>query len=254
MKIKNSLGITLVELLISISILGLFLAVMSSALSSSQRVTRDQVLAADVETSLRLGFLRMSEVIKQAVYIYPASRTITLGVGGASVTVTTGAGALAVLLPAGTTYCLPDNTIAQTYCGYLYDIGGRTPYETILGTPSGVTDSVLLERRNTGITWSQSALPPTNWSNVSTGIVADSVNVAETSLGATDNLTVNEDKGGIYDAGLFGGTTTTSANALIDTVRPQISLSYTRGKSIEVTRAIQIYATAVPRATLPNPD
>jgi type II secretory pathway pseudopilin PulG len=254
MRLRNSLGITLVELLISISILGIFLAVMSSVLSSSQRVTRDQILAADVETSLRLSFLRISEVIKQAAYIYPASQTITLGVGGVGITVTTGEGALAVLLPAGTTYCLPDDTNAQTYCGYLYDVGSRTPYETILGTPSGVTDSVLLERRNTGITWNQSALPPTNWSNVSTGIIADSVNVAVTSLGAVDNLTVNTRKGGIYDMGLFGGTMATSANALIDTVRPQISLSYTGGKSIEVTRAIQIYATAVPRATLPNPD
>jgi prepilin-type N-terminal cleavage/methylation domain-containing protein len=184
--VKHNLGLSLVELLIAMAILGILLAMLSAFLISNQRVTNTQITAATLSNDLRLAHLRISEIVSQAHYIYPSGQTLTLD-GKAF---TTGPGALAVLVPRGTTYCKAEGSAARDYCGFAYVIEDRAPYVSLLGM-GDTTNLVIAEYKVVELEWNPvdaadktpaELLALTVWDDVEVSPVADSVDAANTNL------------------------------------------------------------------------
>jgi prepilin-type N-terminal cleavage/methylation domain-containing protein len=260
---RQNKGITLIELLVTISILGGFLTVISATLFNSQRLTSQQAVMADTRKAMQLGFLRMSEIIKQSSYIYTANRTISLNsptfTGSRPYTI--GNAALAVLVPEGSTYC--NNSTAlnprpQTYCGFMYSIENRNSYENILGASPTSTNFVLIEWRVTGINWPQNAIPTTSWNNATSGIIVDSVAFSNdgsaTSLGDAANFQVSTKAPSFDKSDVFNGTVANSSSSIIESVQPRIVISYGGKNQLSIVRNDLIFAQAIPRGTLPNPN
>jgi prepilin-type N-terminal cleavage/methylation domain-containing protein len=249
-------GVTLVEMLIAMAIFGTLLAILGAFFGSNSRISNQQISATDANLSLRQSLLRMTEIITQAAYIYPAGQTITL-TGGSNVTRATGNNALAILVPAGTTYCMISTA---NYCGYLFSIENRTDFTAILGTSSS-TQFTLVEWRSDGLIWAINTFPPTSvatWANATRAVMSDNV-VPSTvtngsSLAAVGNLSIS-DESAIYDDDITFDFTNAGRNAnngLIGAVAPRLVIQSKNG-STKATRATNIFSRAIPRAGQPIP-
>jgi prepilin-type N-terminal cleavage/methylation domain-containing protein len=231
-------GLSLVELLIAMAILGILLAMLSAFLIDNQRVTNTQITAATISNDLRLAHLRIGEIVSQAHYIYPSGQNLSLG----TTTFTTGAAALAVLVPRGTTYCKAQGATAtaRDYCGFAYVIEDRTPYVSLLGL-GDTTNQVIVEYKVEGLEWNPTKAANaketpaeflTSWPAASTSPVADSVNPAATDLAGLGQLE-RSSRTGTFDneAGFDLGVVLDEEKALRDNY---------------------VFSKAIPRNSLPN--
>jgi prepilin-type N-terminal cleavage/methylation domain-containing protein len=249
-------GLSLVELLVSMAILGILLAVLSGFLISNQRVTTTQITAATLENDTRLAFLRMSEVISQAQYIFPEGQPLKIS-GNDFVT---GKDALAVLVPSGTAYC--KNVKAQSYCGYAFTVEDRSPFEAMLGPDGGTSGLALIETKVTGLVWAEDTIPAkTNslytWTDPGTGPknfyrspITDSVDSSQTDLSATVKMATYSD----FDGGFaFTQNDDDEANGLVAAVESRVYLRRTiNNQTLTVNRSNFVFSRAVPRAALPK--
>jgi prepilin-type N-terminal cleavage/methylation domain-containing protein len=254
---KQRHGISLIELLIAMAILGILLALLTAFLFSNQQVTNVQISNATLSNDVRLAHLRVGEIVAQAHYIYPSGQSLTIN----GTVYTTGSEALAVLVPRGTTYCDDPNETDRDYCGFAYVIVDRAPYAALLGPSAGTTNRVLVEFKKENLSWQQAtrtsntnpAINLLNWgADAEANPVADSVNVAATNLGAEltlSNIPALFDKEANFDR---NGSSDTAA-ALIGGVRSTIALERTiRGNVVSVSRDNYVFSKAIPRSALPN--
>jgi prepilin-type N-terminal cleavage/methylation domain-containing protein len=259
---KYRYGLSLVELLVAMSILGILLATLNAFFISNQRVTGQQMKLSEVNAAARQSLLRINDVVSQAGYIFPANQV--LSVGGRNFT--TGATTLAVLLPAGASsvYC---QATTQRYCGYLYTIEPRTNYTAILGNRTDTTGFALVEYKTNGatLTWTRGQNPAVStrtWVGTQVGILTDSVNSATTNLGGTGNLElVDSSRVTNFESSTFTfkdvGVGTTGnpaiATALIQSATSTVVVTYRyRGQEISATQTSHGFGRAIPRSTLPN--
>ncbi len=246
MRRQNS-GITLVELLIGMAILGIILAVASNLLISTGRVSSQQDRQVDAAANARLALFRIGEIVRQAAYVYPPGVTITSG--GESYT--TGPGALAVLVPAGTTYCAAST---QVYCGFVYAISDRDEFVPPLPA-RGPTQDALVELRVEQLVWAKDAVPATailSWPDGDLGLLSDGAVAAGTDLGTNVRVSPLET---IYDsaASFSSDPGTISTNSLINGVEVSISLTrQSAGGNAGVTQQLEVFTRAVPRSAPPN--
>ncbi|GIW33612.1 PilW family protein [Meiothermus sp.] len=250
----SSRGITLVELLVAMAVLGLVLSLSSRLIFQNQDITTRQVLAGRVNEDVRQATLRMSDVISQAGYIFPNNATITVQTGVTNTAVVTGDDALAVLVPPRTAYC-PLTT--NQYCGFLYRLEPRDPYIADLGNTPGNSGWVLVEYQARGLTWNANTNPTSvanNWTSAgfkSRGVVADSVTDDGTNLSLLSFAGIASE----IDRVLAIPTNTisvnlNSANALIGSVRIEVAVAYANG--LRATRQTDILARGIPRAVPPG--
>lgn len=264
---KHNLGLSLVELLVAMAILGILLSLLSAFLINNQRVTTTQITAATLSNDLRLAHLRISEIVSQAHYIYPRGQTLTID----GKTFTTGAAALAVLVPRGTTYCKAEGATAtdRDYCGFAYVVEDRAPYVSLLGL-GDTTNQVIAEYKIEGDGWNPvdvgNQTPAeflTVWDNPEANPIADSVDAANTNLAGIIFPGTPQEKvaltlssrTGTFDENANFSTTVldNSPKALISGVTSTITLERTmNGKSISVTRDNYVFSKAIPRNSLPN--
>jgi prepilin-type N-terminal cleavage/methylation domain-containing protein len=256
---KRNNGITLVELLIAMAVFGIFLAALGGFFASNNRVSNQQISAADANLALRQSLLRMTEVITQAAYIYPSGQNIILTpAGGSAVTLTTGADVLAVLVPAGTSYC---NLTTRTYCGFIYRIQNRNPFTALLGTTSR-TQFALVEWQSRNLTWNQNTLPTTTvnaWAGATSAVMADNIvssaTAQDSSLANVNNLTISQESPILDNQNsLFSldPASRNQANGLVSGVAPRLVIAAKNG-SAQSMRAANIFSRAIPRAMLPIP-
>jgi prepilin-type N-terminal cleavage/methylation domain-containing protein len=247
---NKHLGLSLVELLVAMAILGILLAMLSAFLISNQRVTSQQITAATLNNDLRLSFLRMSEIISQAHYIFPPDQT--LSINGADYT--TGARVLAVLVPADTTYC-PD---ATGYCGFAFTIEDRTPFAAdFLGANAGTTNFALIETRERGLEWKQSKIPSsetslTTWVTTERSPITDSVDAAQSDLASFSRLEpskdTNFDKG--FDVNVTAAETTDYDVYLAASVNSKVRLERrVNGETLFLQQDSFVFSRAIPRGS-----
>ena len=238
-------GITLVELLVAMAILGVVLALASQLIVQNQSIGNRQVQAGRMHEDLRLATLRMADVIAQAAYIYPNDASLRVKVGTSTITVDTGSQALAALLPGGSAYCAVPSS---SYCGFLYRVEARAGYTEVLGNLPGNSGFVLVEYQAPGLSWSADSVPSRDWSGVTAvrGVVADSVLPTETVLG---DLAFSGTSDGI-DRVLKNSGFTTDSDALIGSVQVRITLSFQNG--LRAVRRTEVLARGVPRAIPPG--
>lgn len=250
---KRISGFSLIELLVSMGILGILLALLSMFLVSNQRVTTSQITAATLENDTRLAFLRMNEVISQAQYIFPEGQTLILN----GQTFTTGAQAIAVLIPTHTTYCKTSDP--GSYCGYAFTVESRTPFESLLGPSEGTSSLALIETFVMHLDWPQNAIPAQentlySWSSKGRpddfrrSPITDSIDSSKTNLYAASKLAGYSD----FDRGFKMDDADTS-NDLLQAVEPALYLKRDiNGKTVGIERSSFIFSRAIPRSMLPN--
>jgi len=239
-------GVTLVELLVAMAILGVVLALASQLIVQNQSIGNRQVQAGRMHEDLRLATLRMADVIAQAAYIYPNNASLRVNVGTSTITVDTGNQALAALLPGGSAYCAVPSS---SYCGFLYRVEARAGYTGVLGNLPGNSGFVLVEYQAPGLGWSANSVPSRDWSGVTAvrGVVADSVLPAGTVLG---DLALSGTSDGIDRVLRNSGVTTSHPDALIGSAQVRITLSFQNGLRAE--RRTEVLARGVPRAIPPG--
>jgi prepilin-type N-terminal cleavage/methylation domain-containing protein len=249
-------GFSIVELLISMGILGVLLSLLSSFLISNQKVTTDQITHVTLENDTRLAFLRMSEVLSQAQYIFPADQTLVLD----GQNFTTGSRAIAVLIPAGTTYCQGKT---KTYCGFAFTIEDRGPFKAMLGPNNGTSGLALIETRVQNLKWDQEVVPTldadlSKWS--SKGIpndfrrspITDSIKDSQTNLILTSKTATYSD----FDTDKFDfnqNDDTNYSDDLLLAVESKLSLERSvRGRNLSIDRTNFVFSRAIPRSGLPD--
>jgi prepilin-type N-terminal cleavage/methylation domain-containing protein len=239
-------GVTLVELLVAMAILGVVLALASQLIVQNQSIGNRQVQAGRMHEDLRLATLRVADVIAQAAYIYPNNASLRVNVGTSTITVDTGNQALAALLPGGSAYC---SVPSSSYCGFLYRVEARAGYTGVLGNLPGNSGFVLVEYQAPGLSWSANSVPSRDWSGVTAvrGVVADSVLPAGTVLG---DLALSGTSDGIDRVLRNSGVTTSHPDALIGSAQVRITLSFQNGLRAE--RRTEVLARGVPRAIPPG--
>jgi prepilin-type N-terminal cleavage/methylation domain-containing protein len=249
---KHRLGLSLVELLVAMAILGILLAMLSAFLISNQRVTSQQITAATLNNDLRLAFLRMTDVVSQAQYIFPPEQTLKIN----GTDYTTGARTLAVLVPSGTTYC---NT-ADDYCGFAYTIEERASFSGDLGANGGTTNFALVETKEEGLTWAQME-PSTadavlnglyTWTTTQRMPIVDSVNAADSDLASFGRL--EPSKNTSFDGGFTVAKDITTATEfkrfLAASVNSAVSLERTvNGKALSLRQENFVFSRAIPRGS-----
>jgi prepilin-type N-terminal cleavage/methylation domain-containing protein len=250
---KRSKGFSVVELLVSMGILGVLLTLLGSFLVSNQRITSEQITAATLENETRLAFLRMSEVISQAQYIFPEGQTLIIS----DQTFTIGANAIAVLIPGNTTYCRDSDP--GTYCGFAFTVESRTPFTTVLGSGDGTSGFALIETRVLHLEWKRGLVPaqqadlftwktygrPTDYRR---SPITDSIDTANTDLFTSTKLASFVD----FDV-TFNTVDINASNALLNAVESKIYLRRTvRGKTLSIERSNYVFSRAIPRSMLPN--
>jgi prepilin-type N-terminal cleavage/methylation domain-containing protein len=243
-------GLSLVELLISMAILGILLAVLSAFLIGNQRVTSSQITAATLNNDVRLAFLRIGELVTQAHYIYPANQEITIK----GTKRTTGNLALAILVPEGTTYCKATGT-GNTYCGFAYVIEDRTPYADLLGAGGGTTGLALVEHKQEGLIWPQFKQPATElkvWATPASEPVVDSVDSSSNLAGVSTLQKGNSTNS--FDGNAFDNNAVMdNSKAVVAAVNSSLILERTiNGKAIKVSRDNFVFSRTAPRATQPT--
>jgi prepilin-type N-terminal cleavage/methylation domain-containing protein len=247
---NKRLGLSLVELLVTMAILGILLAMLSAFLMGNQRVTSQQITAATLNNDLRLSFLRISEIISQAHYIFPPNQNISVN----GTTYTTGARALVVLVPANTTYC-PDT---NGYCGFAFTIEARAPFTTdFLGANTGTTNFALIETRERGLTWSQNKIPAlesslTTWVTTERSPITDSVDAAQSDLASFKRLEPSKDTN--FDKG-FKVNVTEAATGDYDvylaaSVNSKVRLERRiSGQTLSIEQENFVFSRAIPRGS-----
>lgn len=252
---RHSAGVSLLELLVAMSVFSLLIVGLSQFFSINTRISKQQILGAEAGEVSELSLLRMSEVLLQAHYIYPANQTISITpVGGLlSRTLTTGSNALALLVPSGTTYC-PGTT--KTYCGFIYSIEDRSAFSSIL-TTEAKTDKALIEWRTSNLLWAKNVFPSvtiSTWTNVSWGVLADSVDASASDLASVQKLTSSRESSIYDDDNAFSllPSNRNAANGLILGVEPSIAIRYGSDSKLS-SKSSYIFSRAIPRASLPNP-
>ena len=254
-------GFTLAELLVSMAILGLLLAGLITLFSSNSRLVSQQFGSADAETAVRLALQRMTEIVSQAQYIYPAGTVLTIqSAGMPNRSITTGANALAVLVPAGTTFCTINT--AQ-YCGFVFSIEPRNRFQNVLPSQTH-SQSALVEWRSNGITWAQNVVPANSlrtWSGSTWGILADSVLPAGTNgsnLASVQVLTMSEITSKFDDraspAFSIAPTAAGQSTGLITAVTPSLAVRFSSNPIRDIERGNHILVRAIPRSALPLPN
>ena len=257
---RRTKGVSVLELLVTLAILGVVLAALSAFFSANLRLSDEQTDLADANLAVRLSLLRMSEIVSQAHYIYPAAQTITLE----GKTFTTGPDTLAILVPVGTAFCDPTST-DSTYCGMLFTIEDRSTYAGFLGA-NAASNFVLTEWRALNrLTWDQSTVPAqslTNWgaAELPAGVLADSVLPASaangSSLAAAADLTIARETP-LYDDEskfLYSNADRTSAQGLVQSVNVRLVVRSNARNQGDVSRSSFAYARSIPRGAQPNPD
>jgi prepilin-type N-terminal cleavage/methylation domain-containing protein len=245
---RRQTGVTLVELLIGMVILGILLAITSAVMISTGRVANQQEQLADVGGSGRLALFRMGEIVRQAAYVYPPDATISVAGTGSF---TTGPAALAVLVPAGSTYCTGST---QTYCGFIYAAVDRQQFVPPLPERGG-TDQALAEIRVEGIEWAKNRVPAgdlTAWPAGSSGLLADGIDSARSNLGGDMRVSVIE---AIYDdSTIFSNDPANiTSSSLINGADISVSLrrlSASGGATAE--QRLEVFSRSVPRSAPPN--
>lgn len=264
-KLKKKRGFSLVEVLVAIAIFGVLMSALVGVLNANSGATSQQVSNVNASLAARLSMLRITEIVSQAHYIYPAGQTLTMNLkSGNSSTIVTGQSSLAVLLPEGTTYCTDPNgksANGQQYCGYVFSIEDRSMFSNLLGNAKHETDSVLVAWRSFNIDWVKSAVPSTalgTWTGVERQLLADSVVPvsAGTNLGGADILTVSEVRPK-FDRDIFFSyeeSDTNQATGLIRAVTPYLGVRLGKKESEAAFKRTHIVARSIPRGALPNPD
>lgn len=250
---KKILGFSIVELLISMGILGVLLTLLGTFLINNQRITGEQITSATLENDTRLAFLRMSEIISQAQYIFPEGQPLV--VGGQNFT--TGANAIAVLVPDNTTYCKDADT--GKYCGYAFTVESRTPFAAVLGLADGTSGLALIETKMVNLEWSKGGIPAQEaslytWSSPGhpgdfrRSPITDSIDASNTDLFTTTKLAAYSD----FDEN-FSTSNPNAANALLNAVESKIYLRRTiNGKNLSIERSNFVFSRAIPRNMLPK--
>lgn len=240
-------GLTLVELLVAASILGVLLAVAFQLTFGTQRIADRQSLQGRALEDARLAALRLSDVVAQAAYIYPLGQVILLPGG---TTITTGGNALALLLPPGTPYC----PSAQGYCAFLYSLEGRGAYAQFLPHLPEGSDLVLVEAQYRGFTWPADTVPSRDWGSLSLwskGVLADAVDRGRTDLSGLRfaGMTSPVDKG-LHIPSVNPNVTIGSQNALIGGLKARVALDYGRG--VRALYEVEVFARGIPRGLPPR--
>ncbi len=247
---KRSAGITLVELLIGMAILGIILTVGSALMISTGRISNQQDRLVEAAASARLALFRMGEIVRQAAYVYPAGTTITVPGQGSFVT---GEEALAVLVPAGSTYC---DIGGSLYCGFLYGITNRAAFSPPLPA-QGATNEALVEVRVEGIDWPKDAVPAltlTSWPAGAAGLVSDGLDRSGTNLGARLFIAPIE---AVYDTAVNFSIdpSVMTARSLVNGADVSVNIRRlgTAGNADSQQR-VEVFTRSVPRSVPPNLD
>ncbi len=226
-------GFTLVELLISMAILGVILTVTSSILQVNQKGVNAQQSRTASTGDARAAMTRISEQLAQAAYIYPSGITISVSSGikgqGTINRVTTGSSTIAVLVADGL------NSTPPKYDGVIFYVTARSNFSTDLPSlPSGTFSPNVLVRaavETTGaglITWAVNATPPTTWGAAAVeGVLADGIDTSRTNLmaSATYSPVLGVDDT-YFSSGLRGNNPAiTAANALITSLGFQVAVN-----------------------------
>ncbi len=257
-------GFSFIELLISMAIFGLIMLGLNSLLGASNKVTQGQGNAAYATMAARKSLLRITDIVSQAHYIYPSGQVISLELStGGTKEMVTGENALAILLPEGTTYC-PGN--GQSYCGYIISVEDRTMFESFLANSKHASNSILVGWRAFNLTWFKETVPSTalnTWDDVKIELLVDSVvphdenNPNGTNLASFDHLFVSRTNTTFDNENLFSNYSENKnqPNSLIASIEPRVVIAYgNNGGSKKVIRESHIYARAIPRVSLPNPN
>lgn len=254
-KMSNSkAGLSMVELLISMAIFGVIIGGLSTMLASNGRLTKGQTNAATANMAARKSLLRITDMVAQAHYIYPANQNISLG---ANINIETGRSALAFLLPSGTTYCPGSN---QTYCGFVISVENRELFEDILGNSEQSSNFVLAGWRVENLVWPKDGIPSQSlvaWNNATSELLAGSVDKSMTDLASAEKLD-SAKSNAMYDKEKLFSISELhrdQADGLIASVSPSITFVY--GSSTtdkKISRSTHIFARAIPRGTPPNPN
>ncbi len=260
---KNQAGFSFVELLVSVAIFGVILFSLNAMLNANTKVTQNQSNSAQANIAARQSLLRISDIVIQAQYIYPANQILELNIASSTKTIVTGKNAIAVLLPQGTTYC-PGN--GQQYCGYVISVEERSLFNSTLGNSKHASDYVLAGWRAYNLNWDRDTNPSTDlttWLDVSKEVLIDSI-VAGSGSESTDLASINRiavsKSAAAFDDELkpkFSNLSADKANAigLIASISPKIVVAYDNGSGVkQVKRNTHIYARAIPRGSLPNPE
>jgi prepilin-type N-terminal cleavage/methylation domain-containing protein len=242
---RASAGVTLIELLIGMAILGVILLAASGVLQVNQRATNDTQIRSNALGDARGAISRITETLSQAAYIYPEGSVITLssnsivGQGNAD-TVKTGRDAVAVLLANGT-----------GYEGVIYYLANRSEHKLTTDLPNipadRIAQKVLVEVRTTpgsNIAWPAKTRPDPNWNvPASEGVLVDGVfdgqeaGVRITNLMGDYDLSPSAGSDGqAFTDGLQGATPPIALddpNALISTLAYSIGIRVaTNGKTL----------------------
>jgi prepilin-type N-terminal cleavage/methylation domain-containing protein len=247
-------GLSLIELLIALSLLGGILVLTNNLIFQNQTIASRQLLQRQASEDARMTMLRLSEVLSQASFIYPLDQTLQLPGG---ITQTTGASVLAALVASGTPYCPTSVSPASTYCAYMYRLEARSNYLFDLGKQPLASPNVLVEYRLAGLNWPKNTPPTRNWTSLTaqqSGIVMDSVDATQTDFSV---LIVGAQQ--VVDRYLTATITlpdgskapipTNDPNALIISLRPKVRVAFANG--IGATREEDIAARAAPRGIAP---
>lgn len=225
-------ALALIELLISMVILGVILVLTSGILQINQKgVNAQQARTASTGDS-RTAIARISEQLEQAAYIYPSGTTIIVTGGlkgqGTVNRVTTGATGMAMLVWDG-------QSSPPKYSGVIFYITSRSNFPAdVANLPSGTFSPNVLVRAAVGtggvgpISWSTNTAPPTAWgANAVEGVLADSVDSARSNLMASANYAPTPGLDDIFfKGGLRADTPSmTAANALITTIGYQLTVN-----------------------------
>ena len=252
---KKTSGFSIIELLISMGILGILLGLLSTFLISNQNITRDQITQVTLENDARLAFLRMSEVISQAQYIFPQGQTLILD-GQA---VNTGNTGLAVLVPAGTTYCADAED--ESYCGYAFTIEDRTPFNAVLGPDAGTSGLALIETFIEDLEWEKETVPsleasvytwtPHGNNNFRRSPITDSIEAGTSNLMLTTKTATYSDFD--VDKFDFSQDDALTADDLLLAVESKLFLQRkVKGKNLNIERNSFVFSRAIPRSKLPD--
>ena len=245
---RHTFGFTVLEMLITMALLGVVLTAASALLQSNQAAASTQQARTLSLEDARASMSRISETLSRADYIYPSGVTITVTSGmigkATANSITTGSGALAMLISDGSTGA------TRKYYGVIFYLTDRskTKFAADLANTSSnrIGSSVLVEARTaqtgTGpITWAVNANPATaatTWSAaMNEGVMADGVVAASTNLMSSG---VFSPAGGVDDSVFNNGLRGNN---------PAISLVTGRLLGVKFNVAVQI---APPGKTLSN--
>lgn len=255
-------GFSFVELLVSIAIFGVIIVALSSMLVSTNKVSQGQSNAAHATMAARKSLLRITDLVTQAHYIYPAGQTIELNLAtGGTKNIQTGPNALAILLPEGTTYC---PGAGQSYCGYVISIEDRNMFANILVNSEHTSEFALVGWRAFNLSWEREDIPAIDisiWNAVREELLIDSV-IPDSQANGSDlasfaRLDVSKVNTSYDNDHLFSNLPEDrdQANCLIASIEPKIIIAYGSSSGDKrVERSSHIFARAVPRANQPNPN